>query len=172
VLAEIVCDDAGHRRCQPSGADPAVRRQTITAALAQVTTELDRLVAAVASGGDVAPLIQGIRDRETRRDDLLRELETVDGPTARPMAPPQLMQLLEARLADWKGLLRSRPVLARQMIRKLVVGRFTFVADLSARCYRFKAIGTISNLLNGLVDVTGCPIEMASPTGFEPVSWP
>jgi hypothetical protein len=55
-------------------------------------------------------------------------------------------------------------------IRKLVVGRFTFVADLSARCYRFKAIGTISNLLNGLVDVAGCPIEMASPTGLAPTN--
>jgi hypothetical protein len=53
------------------------------------------------------------------------------------MPPARQLKLLQERLADWKGLLRSKPAKARQALRKLVAGRFTFTAELKKRRYRF-----------------------------------
>jgi hypothetical protein len=51
----------------------------ITTAIANVDAELTRLTGALASGVELPSVITAIRERETKRTGLTRELETLDG---------------------------------------------------------------------------------------------
>jgi hypothetical protein len=144
------------------------RRPALAKALEHVEDELGRLTTAIALGGDTVTLVAAVRDREARRAAIRGELEAIDQPQAGPMNPTQQMKRLAARLEDWTGLLRSKPAKARQLLRKLVAGRFTSTAELRKRSYKFTVTGTMSNLLSGIVDVPGLPIAVASPTGVVP----
>jgi transposase-like protein len=53
---------------------------------------------------------------------------------------------LNARLAEWRELLRRHVVQARQILRKLIVGRLTFTAsNAGTRWYEFAGVGTLGN---------------------------
>jgi site-specific DNA recombinase len=144
-----------------SDVDPSRRQASLTTALEQVTAELDRLTAAVAAGADLPTLVTGIRERERRKDALLRELAELNRPRVRPLPPAKQQQLLESKLSEWRELLRANAPKARQMLRKLIDGRIVFNPETSLRRYRFVANGTMSQLLSGLVD----PQAVASPNG-------
>jgi hypothetical protein len=73
-------------------------------------------------------------------------------------------EVASATRVEWKGLLRANAPKARQMLRKLIEGRIVFNPDTSKRLYRFVATGTMSQMLNGLVD----PRALASPKGLAP----
>jgi hypothetical protein len=82
------------------------RRTALQAELGVLDQELPRLAAAVAQGGDLTALVEGIQVRERRRRALQAELAGLEGlppVTARDLQ--QIQQDAEARLADWRGLL-------------------------------------------------------------------
>jgi hypothetical protein len=58
---------------------------------------------------------------------------------------------LRARLADWRGLLQRHPREARQILRKLLLGRLTFTPEEKdgERFYRFTGQVTLGRLLAG-----------------------
>jgi len=80
-----------------------------------VEGELERLTAAIASGGDLPALLRAVQEREERRRRLRAELASANRPGLDPAA---LKANLKARLADWRGLLtrhipQARPYLSR-----------------------------------------------------------
>ena len=75
---------------------------------------------------------------------------------------------LQARLNEWRELLRDQTPNARGLLEQLIVGRLNL--DPSEGFYRFQGQGTLVPLLTGVM--LPLPQSVASPTGFEPVFWP
>ena len=144
--------------------DAATSRQSLQRALDEVSDELDRLTAAVLAGGEATTLVQAMRDRERRRELLVRELRELERPREARADAHRLRQQLVDKMTEWRGVLRSHPAQARQMLRKLICDRIVFTADRATGFYRFVIPGTLAKFFNGLV----CPQGVASPAGFEP----
>ena len=113
-----------------AGGDPAAQRVTVEAELQRVEAELTRLVEAVAMESAPAAVLDAIRARERRRDDLRARLEHLDGlARALRLNPAALETALRAEVEHWRKTLTAEPVQARQLIRKLLNGRLTFTPD-------------------------------------------
>jgi hypothetical protein len=141
------------------------RRTALQAELGVLEQELSRLAAAVAQGGDLKPLLDGIRARERRRQALQTELSGLDG--LQPVTTRDLQQIqhdVEARLADWRGLLRRHVAQSRQILKKLLVGRIVFQPR-DDGTYEFSGQASLGRIIAGLA----CTKAVVAPTGFEPV---
>ena len=112
-------------------------------------TELARYARAVAEVGLLASLLAEIRQRGTRREHLMAQLQTVAGAAKlAALDPAHVRQDLRERLTDWQGLLRwGRRRRGRSF----------------ARCSSGQA--TLSGLLAGVVSSD----VMVTPAGFEPL---
>ena len=166
IIEEAMRRAIARAKGQPANQDEQLRR--LMERGEQIAGELERLTAAVVAGGEASTLVQAMRTREA-------ELKSVRASIARLEQPPRVQrsdreaaQLLRAKLADWRGLLRAHVAQARQIVRKLVTGRIDFTPDFEARTYGYRIPATLSRFFNGLV----VPQGVASPTGFEPVFWP
>ncbi len=143
-------------------------RTALQAELAVLEQELARLAAAIAQGGELKPLVDGIQGREQRRRALQTELAGLEG--LRPVSARDLQdiqQQMEVRLADWRGLLRRQVVQSRQILRKLLVGRIVF-RQREDGAYEFSGQASLGRILAGVV----CTKAGVAPTGFEPVFQP
>jgi hypothetical protein len=91
--------------------------------LTVVERELGRLASAVAARGELETLIVTLKQRESERDQLRRELAVIDqvGKAAQ-LDPKAIERELRAKLADWRGLLRKHTPQARQVLKKLLAG--------------------------------------------------
>ena len=82
---------------------------------------------AVAEVGPLASLLAEIRQRETRREHLAAQLESVVGASKlAALDPARVRQSLRERLTGWQGLLARETVEARQILREVLVGRLIF----------------------------------------------
>ena len=139
--------------------------------LSSAEDELQRLVEAITQGGDLKTLTSAVREREERRDELQFSLDALlrDEWTGHK-TNQQVRRDLQARIKEWRGLLRRHPVQGQQILRKLIDGRLTLTAhpDEVIAYYEFKGTGTLTGLLAGSV-----PHKLASPTGtvlsYQPV---
>jgi site-specific DNA recombinase len=144
------------------------RRTALQAELGVLEQELSRLAAAVAQGGDLKPLLEGIQARERRRGTLQTELAGLEG--LQPVTTSDLQQIqqdVEARLADWQGLLRRHVAQSRQILKKLLVGRIVFRRR-DDGVYEFSGQASLGRIIAGLA----CTKTVVAPTGFEPVFQP
>ena len=126
--------------------------------------EVERLVASIASGVSPAAFAPAIREREAQIAQLEVKLRQ-----PHPVAPDvaRLREALTQRAAEWKQILRSEPKVARLLLRRLI-GPLVMV-DESTRPDFIEAVADVKPaLLDGIHSVE----KMASPAGFEPVSWP
>ena len=150
-------------------ADAAVPQRTaLQAELGVLEQELARLTAAVAQGGDLGTLLEGIRAREQRRRTLQQELAGLQA--LKPLTAVDLGQLqreVEVRVADWRDLLTRQVAQSRQILKKLLVGRIVFRRQEDGG-YEFNGQATLGKLLAGIV----CTKAGVAPTGFEPVFRP
>ena len=145
-------------------ATPDADVQPLREALASVERELTRLTAALATGADLPTVVEAIREREARKVTLKRRLEAVGDLARVPLPDPQHLEAaLRQRLEDWRGLLGRHVAQARQMLRKLIVGRLVVTPD--GRYAEVTGTGTLGKFFSGIM----CPKGMASPRGFEPV---
>ena len=144
------------------------RRTALQAELGVLEQELSRLAAAVAQGGDLEPLLDGIRARERRRQALQTEWSGLDGlPPVTTRDLQQIQHDVEARLADWRGLLRRQVAQSRQILKKLLVGRIVFQPR-DDGTYEFSGQASLGRIIAGLA----CTKTVVAPTGFEPVFQP
>ena len=127
------------------------------------------LANAIAMGGDVPALASRLKIVEERRQELVRQRETlVEG----PMAPRVDWRVLERRasrlLADWRALLGRHTEEARTVLRELLDGpiRFTPIIEDGRRGYRFEGAIAVGQILAGSVVVTSLK-SMASPGRIE-----
>ena len=126
-------------------------RTALQAELAVLEQELARLAAAVAQGGDLKPLLDGIQAREQRRRTLQTELAGLEG--LRPVSARDLQDIqrdVEVRLTDWRGLLRRQVAQSRQILKKLLVGRIVF-RQREDGVYEFSGQASLGRVLAGVV---------------------
>jgi hypothetical protein len=138
--------------------------------MGKIDAELSRLTTALADGGNLSSLLAAIRSREGRRDMLRAEVATRR--SASDIAAQDLDEILpelRRRMNDWRRVLVDEPPQARQMLRTLLEGRIVFTPNSEARTCVFEGRGKMDELFRGLLKL---PTALASPTGFEPVSWP
>ena len=79
----------------------------------------------------------------------------------------QIQEEVEARLADWRGLLRRQVAQSRQILKKLLVGRIVF-QQRDDGSYEFSGQASLGRIIAGL----SCTKAVVAPTGFEPVFQP
>ena len=135
----------------------------LTADRDRLRGEVENLVGSIASGVPADTVAPGIRERELDIARLEVRLRT-------PREQPNIEKLRDAltqRAAAWKATLRSEPKVGRLLLRRLIGPLVLY--DESTRPDFIKADAEIKpGLLDGLADLQ----DMASPTGFEPVSQP
>jgi hypothetical protein len=137
------------------------RRTGLQGELTVLEQELTRLTAAVAQGGDLKPLLDGIQARERRRGTLQTELAGLEG--LRPVTALDLQQLqreVEVRLADWRGLLSRQVTQSRQILKRLLVGRIVF-RQREDGGYEFSGQASLDRIVAGLA----CTKTVVAPTG-------
>ena len=149
VFGEVL-DLAVHRLLSEAPA-----RGALTAELERVTRELGNLSAAIAAGGEMQTLVAEIRTRESRKAEIERALQR-SGIDRRG-----LRDALAARLADWKHLLRSRPMHGQTVLRMLLNGPILIGAP-GDQSVTWEAQVNASGILGML------STQLASPAGFEP----
>ena len=151
----------------PDG-DEDARRAQLTKALETVDQELARFKSAIAAGGELATLLEGITEREARRHQLRDELDALEAtPAIREAATSVRVDLLR-HVDEWRGLLGQHVSTSRQLLRKLLDGRIVFSPKHEGedRWYDLVGQATVAKVLAGLPALKA----VASPTGFEPVS--
>ena len=146
------------------------RRQILHKQITTVDMELNRLVSAISSGGDIPALVEAVKAANDRRTALSEELAGVDSQQHSDADYDQLEKELQAHFeASWRTLLTRQVGPTRQILRKLFNGdRLPFIpmTNESGTQYEFKGTASISRLL------TGRAKGLVSPTGFEPVLLP
>ncbi len=130
------------------------QRRTLEAALSRVEKELGHLTAAIAAGRESHTLLAAIRDREGEGRKLRLALDELDALSQVPrLEDHRLLADLSARVQDWQELLRRAPVQARQILRKLLVGRLLFAPENQegAMIYRFTGTGRLDPVVAGIL---------------------
>ena len=156
-------------RFQSDGANISERRHSLSEEVATVEKELTRLTEAVAQGGNLSSLIDAIKEREQRRTSLQASLSSLSGlESVKLLDERRLERDLSLHLAEqWQGLLTRHTLQARQIVRKLLVGRLRFIPykNKGQRGYTFTGESQVGRILAGVTDTK----KLVSPTGFEPV---
>ena len=136
----------------------------MTAERDRLQVEHDRLIASIAAGvpaDSVAGLVQEKAEAITR---LARKLSI---PRPKRLDHERLRAALEKRSAEWKRDLRAEPTVARMVLRRLV-GPLTLWNEAERPDFVEWKANPKTDLLDGLAPT----LDVASPTGFEPVFWP
>jgi hypothetical protein len=164
VVEDTLLDEAVVRRALDLALDALAanrttdRQDALSADLAAVEQAIKRLTAAIAAGGELAPLVDALQVQERRRQELGKALDA-----ARRVQPEwsvrDLRRTLGRYLVDWRGLLRANVAQGQQALRRLIEGRLTFTP--TGAFYTFQGVGTIEPVLGGVVQ------KLASPPGFD-----
>jgi site-specific DNA recombinase len=154
---------------RPSAEALTRQRTQLAHELATIETSLARLTAAIESGGDLPTLVASMKEREQAKRSIAHQLTGLSN-LARfePVDSIQLRRTIETRLSDWQGLVGRHVMQARQLLRKLLVGRIRFTFDPISRTCEFVGNGALDQLVVGIVPTQA----VVSPTGFEPVLLP
>ncbi|HYN07173.1 MAG TPA: recombinase family protein [Vicinamibacterales bacterium] len=142
----------------------AGREDALAAERDTVQAAIRRLTAAIATGGELAPLVEALQLHERQRVELEAQLTSLRTPCT-TFDPAGVRQQLKKYVVDWKKLLRAQVGQAQQALRRLVVGRLTFTPH-PAGHYTFNGTGTVRPLLSGVVR------NLASPTGTDHILRP
>jgi hypothetical protein len=154
-----------------SASSPAARAtDALETEFAAISGEIERLVSAVSEGGDVPALLEGLRARERRRQEVAEQLAGARQAAPRRFDHAELRAELRRRLRDWRGLLLRNVAEARALLRLMLPEPIIFTPDVDGdrRGYRYGARVHVGRLLSGVID----PTSVASPAGVEPASPP
>ncbi len=117
------------------GADD--RRQVLEAELGRVERERARLAAAVASGGDLSPLLEALKTREREYASLKSELALLAArDDVRSLDGPRIQRELQTLANEWRRVLADDPKNARPIATKLRPQRESHLCG--SRKYRAK----------------------------------
>lgn len=125
-------------KLRPSAEAAQARRADLEKRLTAVTREIDNLTAAIAAGGDLAVLVQAVKDRQHQRETVTHELAALEQ-AGRQIDWAKAERDLTSKLADWQGLLKRHVPQARQILKKLLAGpiQFTPIREGNRRFYTF-----------------------------------
>jgi site-specific DNA recombinase len=134
---------------------------------ATIDREITRLTNAIATGGELAPLLEALKVRQSRRDELAAALTARESFDLRRFDRKALEAKVHEHVDRWRALLTKRVEDGRQLLREVLSGPLRFTPQ--RKTYRFEGDAAIGRMLAG---VAGIATFLASPTGFEPVFWP
>ena len=139
-------------------------RRTRERELEKREAEIERLVNAVETGGDLESLLERLKQRQAERDALAADLAQVVQPVR--VEPRILERSVRTCLGDWRGLLTRQTRHGRDFLRKVLTGPITFapLMDGASRGYQFKGEASIGQLLSGVIEL---PTIVASPRGTD-----
>ena len=147
LLDPIVIETAIRLAVERLTTGPADTR-AVTAEQRRLDAEIARLTGAIAVGGDVPALVDGIRTREARRRELQQQIDAVQAREAGTPDPAAIAAELRNRLNEWRTLLSDPTTEAsRLMLRLLVIDRLVLHPDRGG--YRFLGRGTVEPILVG-----------------------
>jgi site-specific DNA recombinase len=153
VVEAVVTRTIELARLEPD--EHAERRLRFTAEAQRLAEEIARLTEAIATGAASAALGGAVATRERQRADVLARLEHLDGLSRAPEWGDGIRDKLRTRLMEWHGFLGRQPEIARQILRKLLVGRLVLTPDSAAHTYAVQGRVTYGRLLEGIVSVAG-----------------
>jgi hypothetical protein len=136
---------------RPSITARDARRAELRAQRAAVDAELERLTAAIAAGGELAPLVAALKAREAARQRVREDLARLGTPDR--LDARELEAEARRRLGAWRDLLTGAPAQSRQMLKKLLAAPFQarpFRTELT-RGWEVTGRGSFGVLLSGLV---------------------
>jgi DNA invertase Pin-like site-specific DNA recombinase len=138
--------------------DTAAQREALLDTLHARDRELAQYARAVASAPDLPVLVETMRATQRQRDEVAARLEHLDGLDRAVdtwSRQDGLGDEFRARLAEWQTILTGQPILGRQILRRLLVGRLVVTPqeDARGRCTAHAWAGAASygRLLGGLV---------------------
>jgi len=109
------------------------------------------------SGTGLASILDAMRSRERRLAEVKTLLEHLDDLAAlsRPRTGDALTREIRARLTNWAVLVGQQPAVARQILRKLLVGRLRLTPKITegGRWYEFSGRASYGALLKGSIVV-------------------
>ena len=171
VLAPDIVNDAiaeAISLIEGDASGTAGRLEWLEVELAKVERERARLVAAIAAGGELAGLVDGLRERERRRTALESERRAIASQrrsqtASRGTLRRELLELAE----EWRSVLAHDSENARPVVLRLLEGRVAFEPLADGR-WRMTGRGTLAGLFTAELTPGGFPVGMASPEGVEP----
>ena len=166
-LIEAALDEAV--RLLAADVDDGAHRAVLERRIATCDRELANLTTLGAAGGDVPAVVAALQGRQRVRDDLVADLSAVRAPRA-AVDLAGLRRVLSRQLDDWRGLASRAPGEARGLVERMLSDRIVFTPVTGADGRRAYAVRVPLALDRAFV--SELPIELASPTGFEPVFRP
>ena len=151
---------------EPSESD-AQRTANLRASIERLEAEVARLTAAIADAGALRTLVDGLKDREARLQELRGALDAAeDRPRPTHLNVDSIRWEALRQLSEWKGLLAQNVSIARQIMRKVLEGRLVFVPRQEAdeHWYEFSGEGSLTKFFSDVAPLKA----VASPQGFEP----
>jgi hypothetical protein len=134
----------------------AERQAAFETELAAVKHAIVRLTEAIATGGDLMPLVKALETQEQRRKELEARLDAISRPHS-ASDPAAVRRQLVRYLQDWRGFLRANVQQGQQALRRLIAGRLVFIPNEKENCYEFNGIGTVRPLLSKVSTDAGVP---------------
>lgn len=142
----------------------AQRENDMKAELQQIEEGLARLTEAIVAGGQLQTVLNAIREREERRTQVQHELSALRAAASTRVHPDALREQFNARLKEWRGLLRQQVATGRQIVQTLLAGRIILTPLLSPteRQYQMTVNLTLGGFFQGILD----PRAVVAPVGL------
>jgi site-specific DNA recombinase len=138
-------------------------RERLRAELASVEREIGRVTEAIATGGDLAPLLEALKTRQARQVELRAAIETADWEQAPANSRRAVEAAVRERLARWREMLTGHVAEARELLRETLAGPIRFTPRKQA--YEFAGELSLGGLLVGTICL---PTNLVPVRGFEP----
>jgi len=155
------------------------RRATLDEEIARLDAEIANLTNALAAGGDLPAILSALKSRESRRNEAVRERETVQERARKPLERSEIEAEARRRLQDWRGLCGRQTAETRKLLDLTLNGRIVFTptrTESGAPAYELRAPLTFERIFSGLLPALpltkvttppGGSQRMASPRGLD-----
>ena len=160
VVSAVI--DGVLRAVTPSTAElPALRTS-----LASVERGLGNLAEAIATTGELAPLLRELQSVTAKRDDLVARIAGLERFNLQRIDRKALDARVREHLTRWRSLLSVDHLEdGRRLLREVLAGPLRFTPD--GRSYRFEGAASFGGIVAGMADVATL---MVAVRGFEPRS--
>ena len=172
IIATII--DMVFAQLKPANVDASVNG--LKRGLHVLDGKIAHLTTAVESGAAIEPLIAQLRERQQERERLISQIGAAQAVDQIHADRAEVEAAVHAQVANWRALLTDSVEDGRTLLREVLSAPLVFTPE--ADGYRFRASVATGELIAGAVSAAGSAEmgagahKVASPTGFEPVSWP
>jgi hypothetical protein len=149
-IAQVARDLAADAESAPERV--AQRRAELAAELYRLDQRLAKLTEAVAEGGPVKTLVEAIKQAEGERREVQAKIEQLEATQALVTEWNTAGQQgkVEALLEGWQAALSGSPLVARQILRKLLVSPITVWPEEDGS-FRYDALGSYARVIVGTI---------------------